>query len=264
MPRFVLLFWLFARIALAAFEIQTGHALQIAQANILAQLPGGLNPAIFYARPGWHANLTYANLYGMEKLTAWYNQLHWQINRRQRIGLDYAALGNSFYREQTYSVSYGHQVYSYVGIGLRISVYDLYVENYAVKPTGGFSLGAVFQPDTSYAIGILMTNLNQPRLHHQSNQIPRTFTCGLRWSVHPRLVLAGELYQDLDFTLTEKLGCDLRLLPFWQLAGGVQLNPERLSLGTALSWQGFTVMVTLQGHPTLPMTLYLGLGWQSW
>jgi len=263
MPRFILLLLLMVRIAAAAFELQAGSALQIAQANILAQFPGGLNPAVHFEQPGWNTNLTYGKLYGLAKLTLWSNQLHWQINRRQRIGLDYSSVGNTFYREQTYSISYGRQVYPYVGLGLRVSIYDLYVENYTVKPTIGFSLGTIFQTDTNYSIGILLTNLNQPHLHNQPNQIPRTFTCGFRWRVHPRLCLAAELYKDLDFPLAEKLGCDLQLLPFWHLVGGVRLNPENFNLGTAFSWHGFTAMMALQQHPTLPMTLYFGLGWQS-
>jgi len=54
MPRFILLLLLMVRMAEAAFELQAGSALQIAQANILAQFPGGLNPAVHFEQPGWN------------------------------------------------------------------------------------------------------------------------------------------------------------------------------------------------------------------
>ncbi len=248
----------------AAFELQCFNPLWIARANIQAQYPGGINPAALRTSRGWAFSLNYANLYGIKELTAWQGQATWQFHPKHHLSADYSLLGNAIYQERTIGLSYGWQFNPMLAIGSRLALYDLYVADYSFAPTLGIGLGALFRVDSALSIGMLLNNCNQPRLHHQADEIPQTFTCGLRWRIVRRLELGAELYKDLSFPLTEKVGLDFGLLPGWHLLAGVQLNPDRLTLGTIITIRHFSFAVAWQHHPTLPYTVYLGCSWQSW
>lgn len=260
MRRFVMILLLITGGAHAAFELQCFHPALIAQGNIFAQHPGGLNPAALTG-PGWSGTVIYGRLYNLRDLQVWSGEFVRQWSQKQRTTVDYTSLGNQLYREQTFAIGYGRALSPYLAVGLKILVYDLYIQNFQIAPTLGLAMGTVFRMDTNCTIGFLLGNLNQPRLHNQTYQIPRHFTCGLRWQLHPHLELAGELYKDLDYPLTPRLGCRLKILSFWSLIGGVQFNPDRLSGGTAIRWHDFTITLAVQQHMTLPLSFYWSLCW---
>ncbi|MFA4838271.1 MAG: hypothetical protein WC703_02185 [Candidatus Neomarinimicrobiota bacterium] len=247
----------------AAFEIQTIQPDLIALGGVVSTRPNGLNPAAIGETGGLRFDAVYSNLFGLKDLQSWNGNVAWaDASGTNAFRLSVGAFGGEIYQERTLQASFGRAVRQFLRVGVAVDYYHLSVAGYENAGSLGVTAGAKFYPTDNWRLSILYANVNQPKLSGSREKLPQAFAVGCQYFWEPRLEIDAEIFKDTLFPFSFRVGTRVNLWRGLNGLIGFQSNPDRFSGGLNLTLGKFRFDFAAQHHVSLPLTFYVGCGFQ--
>jgi len=177
--------------------------------------------------------------------------------------------------ESEYSFAVGHgitlmeDVHSSLAVGYALSLYGL---SFDAESVGGEDLGSAstFGVDVGVmgtlrgrtSFGFFAKNINNPKLGDpDSEDLPQWFTAGVAYSPYGGVNTVLEMQKQDDEDLRTCFGLEFEVTDYVTLRGGLQNEPDRLSVGFGTHWEDIRVDYSYTSHGTLPGSHHFGLGY---
>jgi hypothetical protein len=177
--------------------------------------------------------------------------------------------------ERELSLSVGHgitlmeDVHSSLSIGYSANFYGLSFEAESVAgddlgsaSTLGFDVGVLGTLRGRTRFGFFMKNINNPKLGDpDSEDLPQWFTAGIAYSPYGGVETLLEIQKQDDEDLRACFGIEAGITDYLTLRGGLQNDPNRLSVGFGTHWQELRIDYSYTSHAVLPGTHHFGVGY---
>jgi len=180
--------------------------------------------------------------------------------------------GNDLENEYTTTVAHGFTVmedaHSSLSFGYSLNLYGL---SYPTESVGGEDLGSAntFGLDVGVLgtlrgrtrFGLFVKNLNNPKLGDPDpKDLPQWFAAGVCYSPYAGVATSLELQKQDTEDLRASAGFEFDLTDYATLRGGLQNQPNRLSVGFGTHWRMIRFDYSYTSHATLPGSHHYGLG----
>ncbi|MCR4439533.1 MAG: hypothetical protein QHJ34_15900 [bacterium] len=241
----LLVLLLAAERAFPAFERLTVGARPVGMAGAyvgLAQGPEALliNPAGIATASGITGAAFYGRPFGLKELDASGVSLFYPL-RYGGLGGAVRLFGRSPYQEQVFSLGAGMVVLPHLYVGAAAHLYHLCIASYGSASTAGADLGLLMSVAYNVRWGVVVSNLNRPRIGDCREQLPQVFATGVSITPAPPLVVTVDLHKDVRYPAEVRIGTSYRPLAPLALRCGLQTNPGRFAAGIGL-WAGIVRM----------------------
>ena len=217
-------------------------------ANLLFLNPGGLGQI-----SNWQFGGFYAQPFGMKELAyqmfSWLKQFSWG-----GLGIGFQHYGYELYREQTLAVGWGNCYRQKFHFGVAVYTYQLNIKNYGSAITWGIQQGFVLRLQSNLNLGFVAKNLNRPRISKNKELLPQIWCTGIAIRPTAHLLLAFDLYKDINFPLETRLGAEWHWGRFLVLRSGFCFIPARWTFGGGLKIGSFTLDYAMCTHAVLGLT----------
>lgn len=242
-----------------AFELQSFSPEVIGIGGIVSAGSMSLNPS-YAAAPGFDLSMSCVNLYGLKEIQGKEIIASYTSEKgylfRGRAGY----LGNSLYREYSYNCGYGYRYGKAFWTGANLNLYGLWIRNYSMCFRVSIDMGFTFSPTEKLTSAILFRNFTESFARKSKGNIPEEFYCSFVYRLGKTGKLFLEIYKDVSFPFSLRLGLRVKLMKFLFFVSGYQLNPDRFSMGGIIRWKGIRVSIAYFNHSVLPGTLYYSFG----
>jgi len=186
------------------------------------------------------------------------------------FGADYK--GVDLETEYTIALAHGftvmEDVHSSLSFGYALNLYGL---SFDAESVGGEDLGSAnaFGLDIGVLgtlrgrtrFGFFVKNLNNPKMGDpDAKDLPQWFTAGVAYSPYGGVNTVLEAQKQDDEDLRACFGIEVEVSDYLTLRGGLQNQPNRLSVGFGTHWEGLRVDYSYTSHATLPGTHHFGVG----
>ncbi|HOX25874.1 MAG TPA: hypothetical protein PLL30_10105 [Candidatus Krumholzibacteria bacterium] len=223
-----------------------------------APFASNLNPAGLAVAPaGGAVGLSYVQPYGLD-----FNRLYF-LGGAHRLPGGAGSLGFGFRQfkveyedvdlqtESTFSFSHGLYLYqdlhSSVAAGYGLSVYRL---EFGETVTGfdpgddtvvGVDVGLMATLHDRTQIGVLVHNLNAPKIGQDEEEIPQRLHAGVAYAPYPGVTTTFELETLQDEPVQWHGGLELEVVTGFALRAGVVTEPNKLTAGFGYSLRGWAL-----------------------
>jgi len=281
-----------------AFELQSFSPEIIGIGGVTSAGSMSLNPS-YVADVGFDFSASYVNLYGLKDIQGKEIIASYASKKGYLFRMRVGYLGNSLYREYSYNCEYGYRYSDIFWAGASLNLYGLWIKGYPMCFRASIDMGFTFSlteklisailfrnfseaftrkagsniPEEFYCSfvysprgteklisAILFRNFSEAFTRKAGSNIPEEFYCSFVYSPRGRGKLFLEVYKDVYFPFSLRLGTKVKLIKFLFLVAGYQLNPDRFSIGSIIKWRGIRVSFAYFNHSILPGTLYYGFG----
>lgn len=174
------------------------------------------------------------------------------------LGLDISVFGNGKYSESQISLGWGGYIQRRISLGVVIHSYSLSVQKYGNASTLGISLAAHFQLSPELDWGLLLKNLNQPKIGKAGEILPQLIITAIHFSPAPALAAQIEWEQDTMYRGIFKFGFEVKPKPWLFLRGGYVSGQLTAGIGWRLNYVLFDYAFVT--HPHLGNTQWIGFG----
>jgi hypothetical protein len=167
----------------------------------------------------------------------------------RQYGVDFE--GVSLQKESVFTVSHGlnlvRDVHSSVSVGYGFSFNRL---EFGETVTGidpgddwsvGFDLGLTATLHERTRIGVLIHNLNSPKIGIDEEELPRRLHGGVAYEPYAGVVTTLELESVHGERVQWHGGCELELVPGFDLRAGIMTEPSKLTAGFGYEFKGFAL-----------------------
>ncbi len=176
--------------------------------------------------------------------------------------------------ESEYTMSLGHgftlmkDVHSSLSVGYGLSLYGLQFDADSVGGDDlgsanafGFDIGVMGTLRGRTRFGFFMKNLNNPKMGDpDAEDLPQWFTAGVAYSPYGGVNTTLEAQKQDDEDIRVCFGLEFKLNDYLDLRGGLQSQPNRLSLGFGTHWEALRIDYSYTSHEVLPGSHHFGLG----
>ncbi|MBC7188057.1 MAG: hypothetical protein H5U38_13615 [Calditrichaeota bacterium] len=247
----LLVLLLAAERAFPAFERLTVGARPVGMAGAyvgLAQGPEALliNPAGIATASGITGSAFYGRPFGLKELDASGVSLFYPL-RYGGIGGAVRLFGRSPYQEQVFSLGAGMVVLPHLYVGATAHLYHLRIASYGSASTAGADLGVLMNVTYNVRWGVVVSNLNRPRIGDCREQLPQVLATGVSVTPAPPLVVTVDVHKDVRYPAEVRIGAAYRPVAPLALRCGLQTNPGRFAAGVGL-WAGIVRMDYAVSH----------------
>jgi hypothetical protein len=177
--------------------------------------------------------------------------------------------------ESELSFSVGHavtlmkDVHSSLAVGYSANLYGLSFEAESVAgddlgsaSTLGFDVGVLGTLRGRTRFGFFMKNINNPKLGDPDvEDLPQWFTAGIAYSPYGGVETLLEFQKQDDEDLRACFGIEAEITDYLTLRGGLQNDPNRLSVGFGTHWERIRIDYSYTSHAVLPGTHHFGAGY---
>ena len=175
-------------------------------------------------------------------------------------------------RELSFSVGHGvtlmKDVHSSLAVGYSANLYGLSfeAESVAGEDLGsasalGFDVGVLGTLRGRTRFGFFMKNINNPKMGDPDTEdLPQWFTAGVAYSPYGGVETLLEFQKQDDEDLRACFGLEAAITDYLTLRGGLQNDPNRLSVGFGTHWQQIRIDYSYTSHAVLPGTHHFGVG----
>jgi voltage-gated potassium channel Kch len=177
--------------------------------------------------------------------------------------------------ESEYSFSVGHgftvmeDIHSSLSLGYALSLYGLSFDAESVggqdlgsASTFGIDIGVMGTLRGRTTFGFFAKNINNPKLGDpDAEDLPQWFTAGVAYSPYGGVNTVLEMQKQDNEDLRTCFGIEFPVTDYITLRGGLQNEPDRLSVGFGTHWESIRVDYSYTSHGTLPGSHHFGLGY---
>lgn len=176
-------------------------------------------------------------------------------------------------RELSFSIGHGimlmKDIHSSLAVGYCANLYGLSFEAESVAgedlgsaSTVGFDIGVLGTLRGRTRFGFFMKNINNPKLGDPDTEdLPQWFTAGVAYSPYGGVETLLEFQKQDDEDVRACFGVEAEITDYLTLRGGLQSNPNRLSVGFGTHWQQIRIDYSYTSHAVLPGTHHFGVGY---
>jgi hypothetical protein len=180
--------------------------------------------------------------------------------------------GNELEREYSMVVSHGftlmEDVHSSLSVGYGLSLFGL---NFPTESIGGEDLGSANTLGIDVGVmgtlrgrtrfGFFAKNINNPKMGEpDAKDLPQWFTAGVCYSPYGGVETCLEFQKQDNEDLRACAGFEFDIGEYLTLRGGLQNQPNRLSVGFGTHWNRFRIDYSYTSHSVLPGSHHYGLG----
>lgn len=235
------------------------------------------NPAGLAEQGGVGVYTTYADLYGYDFLglgsvaATFPTHLGTFAVGGRLFGAQYHGVD----LESEYTIAVGHgftvmkDIHSSLAFGYVVNLYGL---SFDAQSVGGEDLGSANAFGLDFGVlgtlrdrtrfGFFVKNWNNPKMGDpDAEDLPQWFTAGVAYSPYGGVETAIELQKQDNEDLRGCFGLEFAIADNLTLRGGLQNEPNRLSLGVGTHWENVRIDYGFTTHETLPATHHFGLGY---
>jgi hypothetical protein len=175
-------------------------------------------------------------------------------------------------REYTFAIGHGftvmEDVHSSLSFGYAANLYGLSFDADSVGGDDlgsanalGFDVGVLGTLRGRTRFGFFMKNINNPKLGDpDAEDLPQWFTAGVAYSPYGGVDTSLELQKQDNEDLRACFGVELDVTDYFVLRGGLQNEPNRMSVGFGTHWQAIRVDYSYTSHAVLPGSHHFALG----
>lgn len=177
--------------------------------------------------------------------------------------------------ESEYTLAVGHgftvmkDIHSSLALGYAVSLYGLSFDAESVggeelgsANTLGLDLGVVGTLRDRTRFGFFVKNWNNPKMGEpDAEDLPQWFSAGVAYSPYGGVQTSLDFQKQDDDDLRAAFGLEFGVTDYLTLRGGLQNQPNRLSVGVGTRWERVRIDYSLTTHETLPATHHFGIGY---
>lgn len=167
------------------------------------------------------------------------------------LGIHLSTFGKDPYEEITALVGCGYPL-GRLSIGGNIKLMRLEIADYGSSNSWGVDLGLWGKVRDGFGLGVSAVNLNGPEL--AGDKLPSCLTTGFALSPAERLILCGDLREELGHGLESRLGVEYAPGSHLAIRSGFRTDPPSFTFGAGVRWGGFEFSYGGRTHTTLGLT----------
>lgn len=251
----IIIIFLAVQYSAAAFEKTEAGAASFAMGNASVAIPFSLtaifnNPAALDTESAFYAQLSARNFYGFQGISQFNLVLGFEFLQFP-FAISVSRFGNTNYQEIQFSAASAFKVTGDFFVGLGIQSYFLSISGYGADNSLGINLGILYNIDNSLYCGAIITNINQPVIGSNSEELPQCFGLGICYFPQDRLTIAVEIFRDIRFEPDYRLGISYQFEYPIIIRIGLQDILNSYCLGLGVYWGAFIFDYALQMHQIL-------------
>jgi hypothetical protein len=217
-------------LGVGAEPLALGNALVASRSDIYAVY---YNPAnIYYNRQPLLA-LDYRSFFGLASLRQTNLLFNYPILAHPVSGCC-QQLGNKIYQEILVMVGSSYVYRQKIGLGMSISLYSLNIAGYSSHLGTGINIGFSYPLSEQINMGVLITNLNQPKFSVIDERLPQIFTLGWSYTPNKKITLSYEWYRDVRYEQDFRAGVSVVCNDEFTLRLGLENSINTYSIGLGL------------------------------
>ena len=175
-------------------------------------------------------------------------------------------------RETTLAVAHGftvmEDIHSSLSLGYAVNLYglsfgaeDLSGEDLGDATTVGLDVGVYGTLRSRTSFGFMLKNFNNPKMGEpDAEDLPRWFTAGVAYNPYGGVKTSLELQKQDTQDLRACFGLEFDIADYLTLRGGIQNQPNRLSVGFGTHWRMVRIDYSYTSHAELPGSHHFGAG----
>jgi len=217
-----------------------------------------LNPAGLAAIPAAGAvGLSYVQPYGLDFNRLYYLGAAWRLpGRAGALGFGFRQFKVEYedvalQKESTFTLSHGLYLYqdlhSSVAVGYGLNLYRLeFGETVSGFDPGhadalGLDLALVAVLHDRTRFGVLVHNLNSPKIGEDEEQVPERLQAGVAYEPYAGVVTTFEVETMQGEPVQWHGGLELEMVPGFQLRAGIISEPSKLTAGFGYTFHGWAL-----------------------
>jgi hypothetical protein len=143
-------------------------------------------------------------------------------------------LGNKIYREIHLILGSSFSFLEKISMGMSMNLYSLNIAGYSGHLAAGINIGFSYLLHDQISMGVLITNLNQPKFGIIDEKLPQIFTVGWCYSPNKIISFCYELFRDVKYEQDFRAGVSFTCTPELMVRLGLENDSNTYSLGFGL------------------------------
>jgi hypothetical protein len=257
MKHIILFLLITTHICFAAFEKTESGAASFSMGNAMVAVPFTFtaihyNPATLDTGSSLYTQMSARNFYGFRGISQFDLIFGFQFFE-STFCFSISRFGNSKYQEIQFAVSTTICLTDDFSVGLAIQSFFLSISGYGVDYSYGINLGILYNIDDNIYCGAMVSNINQPTIGKNSEELPQCFSLGIGYYPQERLTISAEIFRDIRFEPDYRMGVAYQFQYPIIIRIGLQDAVNSYSFGLGFMWNTFCVDYALQIHQILGM-----------
>jgi hypothetical protein len=255
MKHIILFLLITTHICFAAFEKTESGAASFSMGNAMVAVPFTFsaihyNPATLDTGSSLYTQMSARNFYGFKGISQFDLIFGSQIFESP-FCFSVSRFGNSKYQEIQFAVATAICLTDDFFIGLGIQSFFLSISGYGVDYSYGINLGILYNLDDNVYCGAMVSNINQPTIGKNSEELPQCFSLGIGYYPQERLTISAEIFRDIRFEPDYRMGVAYQFQYPIIIRIGLQDAVNSYCFGFGFILNTFCVDYALQIHQIL-------------
>ena len=130
-------------------------------------------------------------------------------------------------------------------------MYSLLISNYGSSNTWGLNIGIKYNVVEKISLGAHVTNINNPTIGQTKEELPKTFSLGVRYDMFSKSVILFELFRDIRYEQDYRCGFEYEIFNKTNLRIGISDKTDTYNFGAGIEFNWFIVDYSLMVHSIL-------------
>ncbi len=170
------------------------------------------------------------------------------------IGFSLERFGFDLYNENVLRIGTGFRLDAHTAAGITLSLDRLSIKNYGTASLSTIDVGLLASILENIRLGFTFENVTASTAGQNRETLPQVFHLGVVFALLQNLILTSEIEKDTRFPMSLKMGVEEVVFEHVAVRVGVANNPDKFSVGTAISYAPFEFSYAAYSHPDLGWT----------
>ncbi len=211
------------------------------------------NPAYISAERKPLIELGYRSFYGLSSPNQTSVLLQYPV-RSVPFAICCIHLGDRIYREMHLALGSSYTYQQKLRMGISLNLYYLNIVSYSTALSAGINLGFAYPLSDRFTMGVLITNLNQPKFSIINEKLPQVFVLGWCYDLQQKIIFCCDLFRDVKYEQDYRAGVLVKLKTALTLRFGLEDKSNTCSMGLGLTLKRLKFDYTVMLHNTLGLS----------